>query len=311
MSESSTKDLFDDIYMCYHKVANKKGMLQRHYKEFICDSQSLHHLTLDNIYESLKYLNGKNIVLIGDSTMFEQYSALVCILGSGNFSSLERSNYLNLIDHYKSVGKNIPKGINSGVNITFHRAARQFKDHGNSKKHLTNYLGTLMKHDYIVINHGIHHNPAKENINSTDSLYYLAKEVVDTTQEYYTKLNGSIPSVFWRETGPQGYPQPNSINGWFVKDCLWWCKCVSLTEEMKAGILPNSSTRSVMANYRNEVVLPLFEKSSIIKVLRVYKALAEQQDFLVYKLSYGDCSHLNVEANIYLNLVFLSSLSSS
>ena len=107
----------------------------------------------------------------------------------------------------------------------------------------------------------------------------------------------------------KAYPSPYSDNGWHNshKKCdTNKCICSFLTNDMELGLI-RTRNASVPANTRNSVMQNVF--SSTIPVLNIYAPLAYQNSMNIFNLNRsGDCTHLNVDANIFLNVALIFSL---
>ena len=159
-----------------------------------------------------------------------------------------------------------------------------------------------------------------------DSLVRLARSTAKVYREYRDRFSSSLKhlvNVIWRETTPQNF---NSTNG-FYSDDIWnyGYPCVFLDKDRRVGssnlMFPVGKKGSILskcvpsccsASKRNDLVLPLFKgiiggnRSSML-VETVFEELASSH-YDIHVNSSGDCTHLNINSLIFLNMHLISIL---
>ena len=255
----------------------------------------------------LQSKNISNIVMIGDSTIRQQFFVLLCILNFSHHSltTLYKKTDLDEIEKIHHGSHSIRDESISAAYFPIGRAwgnsVADFEQTFANEIHRGN-MSTL-----IIINHGIHHstveNECTDQVCGKYSLAYMARVTSHLYNNARIERPSNYPRLIWRESTPQNF---NSSNGHFKTEHLTLKhKCIPLSVSMKLGFGPlNNDSRCdpscFPANSRNLITNPIFEESNIT-ISRIYHTLSNSPYNIHHYNSTHDCSHLNIDAIIFTN----------
>ena len=299
-------------------------------------------VSLSSLATVLDSFRGKKVVFFGDSTMRQQFAHFACMVNpdhdiSGPFTG----------NPYSRVVPFPTNGTIDGLNtmiIRYMCSMCQVKRKVKGRKKVVgiNYTSTMkevvLANDLVLFNIGLWHNMGsmkdfeyqnntrrneknKDNFKDT-----LTTHVADAFREYQRLLvvgdddniqkKRVIGKLIWRESTPQNFATPSGLWPEEVAkfSALKNRRCESLTDSKRAINGSSIFNETIFFyNFRNQITNTYIDRHHPqLCVSRVFYPLSTSSFNIHEGRSLGDCTHLNSNALLYVNMnwILLTAVSS-
>ena len=245
------------LYSCSFQGATKKRLNKLASRKWIpAEDKKCLEFWSSNFIEGI---NGRRVLLIGDSLMFQTYSALICELLQYTKYSLYMNWGKNNQDH---CGDDLNHCISlRSLFLTSKNSSISFRR--ENKMSLNFLLDTikvdakLKENDIVIINAGAHYH---------DKVIY--KNLLLTIKEGFDKED-NLPSLFFLESTPSHFYSPSNPSGYWNTDYI----------RSNSNCTPFENLNDAKSSdWRNNIADEVFRDSSKFTIIRIADGLYSQFD---------------------------------